>query len=113
MEGKLPGDEAGDSAQELPVDLAMNARGLGAHVIECKTYQDFTEAIKEAAEQKNTTVIYIRNDRYVGVPGYESWWDVPPAEVSEMDSVNEARKEWEKHRTKESFYFPTEQPPQA
>ncbi len=113
MEGKLPGDEAGNSAQELPVDLAMNARGLGAHVIECKTYQDFTEAIKQAAEQKNTTVIYIRNDRYLGVPGYESWWDVPPAEVSEMDSVNEARKEWEKHRTKESFYFPTEQPPQA
>jgi len=27
-------------------------------------------------------LIYIRNDRYVNVPGYESWWDVQVAEVS-------------------------------
>ena len=32
-------------------------------------------------------MIYIQNDRYVGVPGYESWWDVPVAEVSERPAV--------------------------
>ncbi len=83
----------------------MNARGLGAHVIECKTYDDFVEGFKESKKTDRTTVIYVRNDRYVGVPGYESWWDVPVAEVSEMESVQKARKEWEQNSKLERFYF--------
>ena len=39
------------------------------------------------------------------VPGYESWWDVPIAEVSERDSVKSARTEYEKERTKERLLF--------
>ena len=38
------------------------------------------------------TVIAIEVDRYEGVPGYESWWDVPVAEVSEVASVRAARE---------------------
>jgi 3D-(3,5/4)-trihydroxycyclohexane-1,2-dione acylhydrolase (decyclizing) len=100
----LPGDNAGE-VQALPVDLAMNARGLGAHVIECKTRDDFVKAFKASKQTERTTVIYVQNDRYVGVPGYESWWDVPVAEVSEMASVQAARKEWEKNSPMERFYF--------
>src|SRR5438067_2982924 len=68
---------AGAEVQTLPVDLAANARSLGAHVIECKTYADFVSALDAARATDRTSVIYIQNDRYVGVPGYESWWDVP------------------------------------
>ena len=28
-------------------------------------------------------------------PGYEGWWDVPPAEVSTSDTVNAARVRYE------------------
>ena len=91
---QLP-DDTSPEIEALPVNLAMNARGLGALVTECKTYDDFVKAFKESKKTDRTTVIYIRNDRYVGVPGYESWWDVPVAEVSEVKSVREARKEWE------------------
>ena len=101
----LPGDDAGDDVQTLPVDLAMNARSLGASVIECETYDDFTAALQKAKEAQSTTVIYIQNDRYAGVSDYESWWDVPVAEVSEMDSVQAARKEWEKMRAKERYFL--------
>lgn len=101
----LPGDDAGEDVEILPVDLAMNARSLGAHVIECKTYDDFTNALQKAKEIDHTTVIYIQNDRYMGVADYESWWDVPVAEVSEMDSVQDARKEWEKMRAKERYFL--------
>ncbi|MHC4369019.1 MAG: 3D-(3,5/4)-trihydroxycyclohexane-1,2-dione acylhydrolase (decyclizing) [Planctomycetota bacterium] len=104
IDDKLPDDES-DKVEALPVDLAMNARGLGAHVFECKTYDDFVKAFKESKETDRTTVIYIQNDRYEGVPGNESWWDVPVAEVSEMDSVKEARKEWEKNRKLERYFF--------
>ncbi len=104
INNKLP-DDASDEVEALPVNLAMNARGLGAHVFECKTYDDFVKAFKESKKTDRTTVIYVQNDRYVGVPGYESWWDVPVAEVSEMESVQKARKEWKKNSKLERFYF--------
>ena len=103
--GQLPTDEAGDQIKPLPVDLAGNARSLGAEVIACDTFDDFTAALKQAQANDKTTVIYIQNDRYLGVPGYESWWDVPVAEVSERDSVAAAREEWEEMRAKERYYF--------
>jgi 3D-(3,5/4)-trihydroxycyclohexane-1,2-dione acylhydrolase (decyclizing) len=46
-------------------------------------------------------VIYVQSDRYEDVPSYESWWDVPVAEVSAMPAVDEARAEWEEGRAKE------------
>jgi 3D-(3,5/4)-trihydroxycyclohexane-1,2-dione acylhydrolase (decyclizing) len=91
--------------QTLPVDLAANARSLGAHVIECKTYADFVSALDAARTTDRTSVIYIQNDRYVGVPGYESWWDVPVAEVSEMPSVQAARAKWATMRPKERYFL--------
>ncbi len=83
-EGGLPTDEAVE-VDELPVNLALNALSLGAHVIECKSYDDVVRALDRAKLLSRTTVIYVQNDRYVSVPGYDSWWDVPVAEVSEFD----------------------------
>jgi 3D-(3,5/4)-trihydroxycyclohexane-1,2-dione acylhydrolase (decyclizing) len=103
--GQLPGDEPGVKARVLPVDLAMNARGLGAHVIECKTYDEFVAALKAAKARTETTVICVPCDRYVGVGGYDTWWDVPPAEVGEMESVKASRKAWAAKRGEERFFF--------
>lgn len=99
----LPDDDAA-AVETLPVDLAQNARSLGAHVIECKTYDEFVQALQTAKEIDRTTVITIENDRYVGVPGYESWWDVAVAEVSRMETVQAARTEYEKMRAKERYF---------
>lgn len=103
--GVLPADNAGKEVQTLPVDLAANARSLGAHVIECQTYDDFVAGLEKAKTTDRTTVIYIQNDRWLGVPGYESWWDVPVAEVSEMPTVVAAREEWEKMRACERYFL--------
>jgi 3D-(3,5/4)-trihydroxycyclohexane-1,2-dione acylhydrolase (decyclizing) len=104
-EGVLPGDEAGTQLEALPVDLAANARSLGAHVIECRAYDEFVAALARSRATERTTVIYIQNDRYESVPGYESWWDVPVAEVSTMPSVQAARLEWETMRAKERLFL--------
>ena len=80
-------------------------RSLGAHVIECRGYTDFTEALQAAREQDRTTVIYVRNDRLQGVPDYQSWWDVPVAEVSDMPAVNRARADWEAMRGRERHFL--------
>ncbi len=103
--GQLPTDAAGADVQTLPVDLAANARSLGAHVIECKTYGDFVEALKAVKTTDRTSVIYIQNDRYVGIPGYEGWWDVPVAEVSGMPYVQAARAEWTEMREEERYFL--------
>ena len=103
-DGMLPDDDA-VGVDPLPVDLAGNARSLGAIVFDCKTYAEFAEALKKAETTERTTVVHTHVDRYVGVPGYESWWDVHVAEVSEMDSVREARKAWEPMRAKERYFL--------
>jgi 3D-(3,5/4)-trihydroxycyclohexane-1,2-dione acylhydrolase (decyclizing) len=104
-DGSLPGDSAGEDVQPLPIDFAANARSLGAVVLECKTAAEYSAALKEAKTTDRTTVIVIRNDRYIAVPGYESWWDVTVAEVSEMPDVQKARKAWEEKRKKEVYFL--------
>ena len=103
--GVWPTDAAGADVQTLPVDLATNARSLGAHVIECKTYADFVAALKTVQTTDRTSVIYIQNDRYVAIPNYEGWWDVPVAEVSELPSVQAARAEWAPMQAQERYFL--------
>jgi 3D-(3,5/4)-trihydroxycyclohexane-1,2-dione acylhydrolase (decyclizing) len=43
-------------------------------------------------------VIVVQVDRYESVPGYDSWWDVPVAEVSEQPAVRAVRAEYEAAR---------------
>jgi 3D-(3,5/4)-trihydroxycyclohexane-1,2-dione acylhydrolase (decyclizing) len=101
----LPSDADGNDVVRLPVHLAENARSLGADVIECRTYTDLVAGIAQARKNSNTTVVYIRNDRYQGVPGYESWWDVPPAEVSTSADVQAKRVDWATKRATEKDYL--------
>jgi 3D-(3,5/4)-trihydroxycyclohexane-1,2-dione acylhydrolase (decyclizing) len=105
QDGVLPGDDA-DSAETLPVDLAANARSLGAHVIACASYADVVDALAAAREVNRTTVIYVPNDRHAEVPSYESWWDVPVAETSaDMPAVQQARATWEARRATERDFL--------
>ncbi len=89
----------------LPVDFAANARSLGAYVIEAPDLPALKAALSEAREQDRTTVIVVETDREQRVPGYESWWDVPVAEVSEIESVQQARAAYEKSSRKERYYL--------
>ncbi len=100
-----PLDDQAEGVAALPVDLAANAASLGAHVIRCNGYAEVVAALSKAQEIDRTTVIYVKNDRYVGVPGYHSWWDVPVAEISEIDTVNAAREEWAEHRARERHFL--------
>jgi len=92
----LDGDDV--SAPYLPVDLAGNAASLGAHVLRAQTIAELRERLEEAKSVEGTVVVYIEVDRYAGVPGYESWWDVPVAEVSDVPEVQAARAVYERAR---------------
>jgi 3D-(3,5/4)-trihydroxycyclohexane-1,2-dione acylhydrolase (decyclizing) len=89
----------------LPIDLAANAASLGADAVRVRTIDELRGALERAKQATQTSVICIEVDRYEGVPDYESWWDVPVAEVSTVDAVKAARAEYEKARKREQRYL--------
>ncbi len=91
--------------EPLPIDYAANARSLGAVAIKANGLAEFKQALQEARKQEQVTVIVVEADREVRVPGYDSWWDVAAAEVSESDLVRQARAEYEEAVKKEKYYL--------
>ncbi len=90
--------------QVLPVDFASAAASLGARAIRAVTYDDLRSALEEARKEQRTTVIVVEVDPEERVPAYGAWWDVPVAEVSAMDSVREARRQYELSRKQERYF---------
>ncbi len=94
--GSVPTDAA--PAEVLPIDLATNAESLGARVLRTRTIAEVREALVAAREASGPVVVHVEVDRYEGVPSYDSWWDVPVAEVTTDESVRAARVEYEAAR---------------
>jgi 3D-(3,5/4)-trihydroxycyclohexane-1,2-dione acylhydrolase (decyclizing) len=95
--GKLEGDL-------IPVDYVTNARSLGAEAVRTATREEFKQALLAASKSQKTTVVVIETAYDQHVPGYESWWDVPIAEVSEVESVRAARSRYEEAVRKERLF---------
>jgi 3D-(3,5/4)-trihydroxycyclohexane-1,2-dione acylhydrolase (decyclizing) len=89
----------------LTIDFVANARSLGAHAIKARTRGELKQALEEAKAADRTTVIVVETDVSASVPGYDSWWDVAVAEVSEMESVRGARVRYEEARKRERRYL--------
>ena len=99
----LDGDD--DPPPTLPLDLAANAASLGATAERVNSVAELRDALARARKHDGVSVIVVEVDRYEGVPGYESWWDVPVAEVSELSSVQEARRDYETARRAERRFL--------
>jgi 3D-(3,5/4)-trihydroxycyclohexane-1,2-dione acylhydrolase (decyclizing) len=95
--GKLEGDP-------IAVDFVANAQSLGACAVRAKTREHLRRELIEAKKRPQTTVVVIETSYDQRVPGYESWWDVPIAEVSEVESVRSARQKYEKAREKQRIW---------
>ena len=89
----------------LPVDLVANAASLGASAVRARTAAELRDALETMKKNKQTSVVVVETSYDQRVPGYESWWDVPIAEVSERDAVKAARRSYEEARKKERYFF--------
>ncbi len=87
----------------LAVDFAANAASMGAGAQHASGLKELESALQQSRRAKSTTVTVVAVDKEQSVPGYESWWDVAVAEVSRMESVEQARREYEKAVRKERF----------
>jgi 3D-(3,5/4)-trihydroxycyclohexane-1,2-dione acylhydrolase (decyclizing) len=87
--GRLDGDV-------LPVDLAANAESLGVRVLRTAGIDDFRTKLAAArAHTGGPVLVHVETDPLVPAPSSESWWDVPVAEVSRLESTTQARKSYE------------------
>jgi 3D-(3,5/4)-trihydroxycyclohexane-1,2-dione acylhydrolase (decyclizing) len=103
--GNPPVDD-GRSYEPVPVDLAANAESLGARVLRTRTIEELRAALEEAkAHTGGPVVVHVETDRYAGVPSYESWWDVPVAEVGGDDAVRAARAAYEEARRRQRTFL--------
>ena len=89
----------------LPVDLAANAASLGADVIRTTTIEELRAALAKSRASDRTTLVEIVTDPLAPVPSSESWWDVPIAETSELDSTRTARAAYEDQKTAQRGYL--------
>jgi 3D-(3,5/4)-trihydroxycyclohexane-1,2-dione acylhydrolase (decyclizing) len=89
----------------LPVDFAANAASLGASTIRVKTHEELRDALISSRKHDRTSVIVVETSYDDRVPGYESWWDVAIAEVSEKETVRAARAKYEQARKKERYFL--------
>ena len=91
--------------ETLPIDFAKNCESLGAHVIRAQDREEFSRAMEAAkAHQGGPVCIVTEVDRRQRVDGYGSWWDVPVAEVSESETVRQARDAYVAYKERESYY---------
>ncbi len=90
----------------LPVDFAAVCGGLGAHVIKAADRAGLERALAQArAVEDRPVCIVVETDRRQRVGGYESWWDVAVAEVSENPEVRKARADYELQKKRERLYW--------
>ena len=89
------------SGEHLPVDFVKLAEGLGAHAVRATTREDVERALADMRHHDRTSVVVVEVDKEMRVPGYESWWDVPVSEVSEIESIRQARAVYEQAVKKE------------
>lgn len=85
------------TSHDFRVDYAASAAALGAHAVRVETADEVAREVSAAADRPGVTVIVVESDPSAGVPGYDTWWDVPVAQVSDMDDVRAARDDAATH----------------
>jgi 3D-(3,5/4)-trihydroxycyclohexane-1,2-dione acylhydrolase (decyclizing) len=87
----------------LPVDLAANAASLGVHTERVKSFDELTRALQQARGRQGPSVVVVETALEARVGSYESWWDVPVAEVAETESAQTAYPSYAAGRAKERY----------
>jgi 3D-(3,5/4)-trihydroxycyclohexane-1,2-dione acylhydrolase (decyclizing) len=89
----------------LPVDLAANAESLGVRVLRAHTIAELRAALTRAAGEPGPVLVHIETDPMVPAPASEAWWDVPVAEVADLDPTRRARKDYEAAKERQQTYL--------
>ena len=93
-----------DGLRFVPVDFAMNAASLGAVALRAQNEAELRDCLSQAKAADRTVVIHVPVEIEARVPGFESWWDVPIAEVSDEPGVQKARADYLRTKGRQRFF---------
>lgn len=74
----------------LNIDYAKVAEGYGAKTYRVNTVEELKAALEDAKKQEVSTLIDIKVLPKTMTDGYDSWWNVGVAEVSDKESIQKA-----------------------
>lgn len=101
-----------DEGETLPVDIAANAASLGVHVIRVDRGPDVIGRLRAAVteakarpEGSGPVMVHVDSDLYLDAPDSESWWDVPVAEVSDLESTQNAYQTYKGQKSRQRFHL--------
>ena len=89
----------------VAVNFRENAHSLGAQSCRATSRTELEDAVRAMSQHDATSVVVIETDGTQRVPSYETWWDVPVAEVSSIPAVAEAREQWETGKRMERAFL--------
>ena len=89
----------------IPIDFVRNAESLGAKAFYADSAPALRDALTASKAETRTVLIQVPVDPDARVPGYESWWDVPVAEVSAEAGVQEALAGYQEAKRNQRFYY--------
>lgn len=93
------------AGEYMPIDYAANAASMGALAFKADDEASLREALQKAKESDRTVLIHVTVDPEARVPGYDSWWDVPIAEVSGQESVQQALAGYREAKKRQRYYY--------
>ncbi len=97
--GRLEGDY-------LEIDIAENAKSMGARGWHVSNEKDLRQALREARKEKCSCVIVVEIEKHRYAAGGGAWWDAAPAEVSKSAVTKKIRAEYESDRKKwQRFHY--------
>ncbi|KTD55593.1 malonic semialdehyde oxidative decarboxylase [Legionella santicrucis] len=80
------------SGEYLPIDFCKYAEGLGARSFHVNSYEQLGVAMGAAKNEKNSAVIVLPILPKTMSNGYQSWWRVAVAEISNSEEVTRAHQ---------------------
>ncbi len=98
-------DENGNLLGDLmPIDFAKCASGYGVKTYSVKTVDELAYALEDSKKQTVSTLIDIKVLPKTMTDGYDAWWNVGLASVSDNENVREAYKDIASNRQKARKY---------
>ncbi|SDY95049.1 3D-(3,5/4)-trihydroxycyclohexane-1,2-dione acylhydrolase (decyclizing) [Geodermatophilus africanus] len=88
----------------LELDLVQVAQGLGARGIRARTVDEVRAALDDTRGHQGPVVIVVPVIPHIDLPGAGAWWDVAPSEVSEDETVQRLRAEYEAGLSKQRWF---------
>ena len=99
------GKEGAPTGEYVPVDFQKHAESMGARAIFASTSSEVKAALEQARKSDRITVVVIPVDPESRMPGLDTWWDVPVAEVSGAEKTKSTREKYEEATKKQRPVF--------